>query len=230
MIATSATFSRWYNSSTFKTCNLYTGYTYEDPYGVIHDLGAYNITTNNASSGDCSYLGISDSLVGGDEQYKIAVDDVNWNVTFPNNGTFTVGGGVMIDLHGNAAKVISGVGSLGSLPMEDTNGNAVNSTGRSGSYQSFQPWGDALASPKTPSRTFPGGSTYSYVWGNATTHFAPSSVDVSSVLRQGGRQTLCSPPTNYGGGTTIAVVTTMQGLTDCPTHLPMIPHTAFSIK
>ncbi len=210
MIANGATFSRWATTTSFKTCDLYTGYSYEDPYGVIHDLGAYNILTNNSSTGYCTYLGISDSPVGGDEQYKLVVNNANWNLSFPPNGSFTSGGGVMIDVHGNAAKVISGTGSLAALPMEDVNGNAVSGTGRSGTYQSFQPWGDALASPKTASRTFAGGATYNYTWGTATTHFNPTSVDVSTILQIGGRQTLCAPPQNYGSGTTNPVVSTMQ--------------------
>jgi len=103
----------------------------------------------------------------------------------------------MIDAHGNAMNNVSCCGEVTGT-LEDTNGNAVNGTGRSGTYQSFQPWGDALGNPKTASRTFAGGATYNYTWGTATTSFIPFSVDETVI--QIGYDNLCvhSGSFNFG--------------------------------
>jgi len=111
----------------------------------------------------------------------------------------------MIDTHGNAVTVAI-PGPAASLTMEDTNGNFVSGTGRTGSYQSFQPWGDAFA--KTGSRTFAGGATYKYTWGTATSSFSPASVDESVI--QYGYDYLCTAPKNNGNYVTNPVVVQMQ--------------------
>jgi RHS repeat-associated protein len=210
LLAANAEYSREVGSGTFETCGIYGAYSYEDPYGVVHSLGAYSENSLSTNSGACSYLGISPSPLGGDEQYKIVLPDTVINLKIPSSGTLTSGYGALIDSHGDAVLVTQGGGgSAVNLAMEDTNGNAVNGTGRSGSYQSFQPWGDALASPKTASRTFAGGSTYSYTWGTATTTFSPSWVDESKI--EYGFDNLCTfMKTSGGGDTTNAVVVKMQ--------------------
>ena len=65
-------YSRWY-SATYMTCYLYQGFTYEDPYGVTHNLGAYGIYSDGDNNAACNYLGIQPSPIGGDEDYKIVV-------------------------------------------------------------------------------------------------------------------------------------------------------------
>jgi len=203
ILSSNTEYSRWGGggSGNYETCNLVQGYSYEDPYGVIHDLGVYTILNFTNTAGGCTYLGIEDNPIGGDDQYKIVVQD-NW---------YNISSSMMIDTHGNSVQV--GQGPLQSLTLEDTNGNAVNGTGRTGSYQSFQPWGDALAYPKTASRTFAGGATYNYTWGTATTSFTPSSVD--ETLIQLGYENLCSgtgfPKFGFvGPGNSNPVVVKMQ--------------------
>jgi RHS repeat-associated protein len=198
MLSSSVEYSRLYLPASYMTCNLAQGYSYEDPYGVVHDLGAYQQTGGNNNPG-CSYLGIQDNPIGGDEKYKIALPDAYTNLSV----------GHMIDTHGNAVPQVQGSGPMPSLTLEDTNGNAMNGTGRTGTYQSFQPWGDALASPKTASRTFPGGKTYNYVWGSATTQFSPAYVDLTK--NQIGYDNLCvAPKLGASGSTSNPVVVKMQ--------------------
>jgi len=50
LLSSPSEYSRLVNSSTFETCELNQGYSYEDPYGVIHDLGVYAITQGLASN------------------------------------------------------------------------------------------------------------------------------------------------------------------------------------
>jgi RHS repeat-associated protein len=188
MISSPAEFSRYVTGGTYYTCNLIQSYSYEDPYGVIHDLGVYSVPQAPSFSGACQYLGISYNPIGGDDQYKIVLNDVPSGISIPQNGTLTSGYGMMIDTHGNAVQVLELGAGPSPVALEDTNGNAVNGTGRSGSYQSFQPWGDALA--KTASRTFAGGATYNYTWGTATTSYSPASVDETVI--QLGYDNLCS--------------------------------------
>ncbi len=200
MLSTIAEYGREENSGAYWTCTLYQNSSYEDPYGVIHDLGVYDIATFDPESA-CGYLGINPNAIGGDEQYKIVVTDDYSELTIPITGTLTNGPGIMIDTHGNSVATIVD-GSSGFLAMEDTNGNGVNGTGRSGSYQSFQPWGDGLA--KTASRTFAGGATYNYTWGSASSYYSPASVDESAI--QFGFDNLCVAPKNYGHWTNPAVM------------------------
>jgi YD repeat-containing protein len=194
MLAMRGAYGREVGSGDYYTCNLYQSYSYEDPYGVIHDLGVYDIN-NWDPQGGCGSLGVNSNPIGGDEQYKIVVPDGYSDVSLPNNATLTYGngGGVMIDTHGNAVEVY-GPGSVAQLPMEDNNGNGINGTGRTGSYQSFQPWGDGFA--KTASRTFAGGTTYNYTWSTAASSFSPASLDESAILF--GYDNLCTAPQNYG--------------------------------
>ncbi|MGA2236989.1 MAG: RHS repeat-associated core domain-containing protein [Terriglobales bacterium] len=203
MLATRSEYGREEEEGSFWTCNVYQNYSYEDPYGVIHDLGVYSLNNYNPT-GACSFLGIGPNPISGDEQYKIVVTDTEADIVLPG-GTLTAGGGgMMIDTHGNSVATLS-PGSSGFLAMEDTNGNGVNGTGRTGSYQSFQPWGDGFA--KTASRTFAGGATYNYTWSTAASKFAPASVDESALLF--GYDNLCLAPKNYGIGLN-PVVTRME--------------------
>ena len=172
LLSTSVTYARRYSDSLFPTCTLRQGYSYEDPYGVIHDLGVYSASPSGMT-GACGYLGISANPFGGDADYKVVLSDQLSGVAALN----------MIDTHGNSFSLVSGA-------LEDTNGNYVSGTGRTGSYQSFQPWGDSLS--QTATRTFAGGASYAYTWGTATTSFSPSSVDESKL--QLGYDDLCTAP------------------------------------
>jgi len=199
-------YSRFYAAGQYKTCDVYQGYSYEDPYGVTHNLGVYSIIQGELENNNsCQYMGVYDNPIGGDEQYKIVVENP-YTLTFPSENTLVPGIGYMIDIHGNAVQVPTN-GPAAALTMEDTNGNAISSTGRTGSYQSFQPWGDSYN--KTPSRTFPGGATYNYTWGTAATQYTPNSVD--ETIGVNGWDHLCTAPVlGPQGSTSNRVVTKMQ--------------------
>jgi YD repeat-containing protein len=167
----------------YTNCDLLEGISYEDPDGVIQDLGAFATPQGDDTANLCNYFGITPSPVGGETDYKILLVDkvtgLGYGQSLPSNTFTSEPYGFLINTHGDAiAAAIQGV-SVPAPAIEDANGNAPDTTGRSGTYQSFQPWGDALAA--TANRTFPGGATYGYTWGTATLQWAPTSTDVTGT-------------------------------------------------
>jgi len=164
------------------TCSLFSNLVYEDAEGVVHNLDAYGMN-QVSNENHCNWFGIVPSPFGGDEEYKVVVAD-QMAGTSSNR---------LMDLHGNSLNIAQANGLSGGLTggkyflyqnLEDTNGNFMNASGRSGQAYSFQPWGEfgsAIGSPPATTSTTYAGNTgpHTYTWGNASATFIPNVQDVS---------------------------------------------------
>jgi YD repeat-containing protein len=152
-------------------CQINTGYVFEDPYGVRHNLGvtaiqsAYSSNMTGTPASICqAYFGISPVALGGDPHYKALVQNESPMLNVPFSS--------VVDSHGN---VFTGTGSV---TAEDSNGNFQNGTGRQGTYAGFQ---NLVPSVGTHSVTYPGTSApYTYTVNNQTMTYSIGYQDITS--------------------------------------------------
>lgn len=192
--ASQNSYSWWPTDAQPVTCTMTANLIYEDYYGIQHPMEII-ATLDSSNTPGCPTFGVTDMPFGGDEEYKAIFPGSIDGVKFSG----------LIDLHGNASTA-----NAQNTVIEDPNGNARSSTGRSGSYTGFNP--DRLLSTpavQSTTMTFPGiNGLYTYNYQTVQTTYALQGRDLTQAIL-GVPDTVCgglSPPPNDPHGAVQSII------------------------
>jgi YD repeat-containing protein len=153
-------------------CTYLSGFIATDPSGGRHDLGVGVEINGGRPPEDCTGIGVLLYSAGGDESYK--VDTTCYSNNAPVQCNDTSSGHIVVDLHGDA----------NTTGVEDTNGNYLNTDGRSWTFPYSYYYLPGFVAPT--SMTFPDFSTaykYGTQGGTSGSLYSSSNNPLNATLR-----------------------------------------------